>query len=487
MTGATRISAARIAEQFKALQGREIDASALKPALDAVNALFVEGGLPLGRAFVPAQHLKGGVLQVNVVEGFVNTVVVQADKADVKALVTYMAAPITQERPLTRATMERVLLLIQDLPGMTLGSSFTDVDPQNGGVTLLLNASVKTVSIGFSLDNRANLGSLPVLPYAITSFNNLLGMGDQLVLTALLSPRQKDDAFYALSASRPIGTGGLSAVIEGAWAQTLDNVSLRPYEVRARSTQLSTSLRYAVVKATDESLTAHAKLYFTRTAYGLTGLSKLLAEDQFVASELGADYGRALSSDLGLGASMTLTQGLASLTGEPHTRLNSAPAFTKLRLQGRLIWSPIDNATLNFSAIGQYSPNSLLAAEEIAFGGLSYGRAFNAAEITGDSGFGLSFQPQYRIPLGGAWSVSPFLSGDYAKSFNRKRDLQSNDELVSAGFGTKIGLGGYADLSLELDKPLNRTPFETRGRAWRFFAGVDLSLEKAADLMGKFR
>lgn len=487
LVGAAHLAAADIAAQFAPLQNRQIGAEELKPVLDRINAMYAAAGFPLGRAFVPAQRIRNGELVVHLVEGFVARLAVQTGDTRLKQRLERIGARLTQEKPLTRATLERVLLLMQDLPGITLGSQFTDMNPQTGATTLLISASVKPVTLGFALSNRANLGSLPVQPYAIATLNNLLGAGEQIVLTTLVSPNQDENAFYGLSVTAPLDHSGLSVGLDASWAQALDEISLRPFQVRSRSTQLGAKLRYAAIRATDENLSTQGRVYFTRAAYSLASMPVTLAHDQFVAAELSADYTRAFSSDLGLGASTSLTQGLTSLTGEPHTRVATIPGFTKALGQARLVWQPVEAVTLNLSALAQYSPDALAASEQVAFGGLNYGRGFNISEITGDSGLGLSFQPQYRIKLDESWSISPFLAGEYARTFNHHRNVQPDAELVSAGGGLKLGISGIADVTLEMDKPLNRTPFGRSDRDWRFFAGVELGLDKLLGLIGQSR
>jgi hemolysin activation/secretion protein len=135
--------------------------------------------------------------------------------------------------------------------------------------------------------------------------------------------------------------------------------------------------------------------------------------------------------------------------------------------------------TIKFGVMGQYSPASLIASEEVAFGGLSYGRGFDTSEISGDSGIGLSFQPEYRIDLGHSFSVTPYPLIDYAKVYNRHGDLQKNGELASTGLGTRLTIDNLASVTLELAKPLNRVPFGRRDRGWRAYAGVEIGVEGA--------
>jgi hemolysin activation/secretion protein len=482
--GAGVLPPARIAALFAGLKDREIPIAALKPVLDQVDALYVNAGYPLGRALVPAQRIKGGILTVRVLEGYVDRIAVTADNARTKALVEKMAAPLLKERPLTRAALERVILLIQDVPGITLGSKFEAMNPATGGTRLRLAAKVQWATVGLSLDNRANLQSLPFQPYATTTFNDLLGWGDRISMTALLSPRQKDYAFYDLGFSRLVGRDGLTMGLEGSWAQTFDPVSLKPYQVRARSQRLAASAAYPLIRSKAETLNLQGGFYYAGSIYSLANTPVgNFAHDKNLALQLGGDYTRIFSPDLGLGGNIHLTQGIANFTNEPHTRLHTIPGFTKLSAQLRLAWQPVDNLLLKFGTMGQYSPDSLIASEEVAFGGLAYGRGFNTSEIAGDDGIGFSFQPEYTIALGGGFSVTPYPLFDYAKVHNRPGDLEPDGELVSAGFGVRLAAGDLGSTTLELDKPLNRIPFERRDKGWRVFAGFELGVDSTLSLI----
>lgn len=117
-------------------------------------------------------------------------------------------------------------------------------------------------------------------------------------------------------------------------------------------------------------------------------------------------------------------------------------------------------------------------------------RAFDAATITGDSGFGLSFQPEYTVPfdfgadgLPKGWSVTPFLLGDYGKVYNARVKGLPNGELVSAGGGFRLGISCLV-LILEADKPINRTPLYKDNRDPRFFVGLEFGLSQALTLAG---
>jgi hemolysin activation/secretion protein len=482
--GAGLLPDAKIAAAFDKLKGRKIPTAALKPVLDQINGLLAGAGYPLGRVFIPAQKITDGVLTVRVVAGYVGAITVAADSARTQALVERLAAPLMAERPLTRAILERVILLIQDIPGVTLGSEFDGMDPQTGATRLALSATVKWVSVGLSLDNRANLQSLPVQPYATAAFNNLLGQGDRITVTALLSPRPNNFAFYNLGYSQLVGEDGLRLGIDGAWAQTLDAVSLKPYEVRSRITRFAANAAYPLIRSKDETVNLVGGLYYADARYSLArlGLGDF-ASDRNLALQIGGDYARTVSTNMSLSGNVHLTQGLAGFAQEPHTRLNTIAEFAKIRADGRLAWQPLENVTLKFGILGQYSPNSLIASEEVSFGGPAFGRGFNTAEISGDSGFGLSVQPEYRIALGQGFSITPYPLLDYAKVYNRHSDLQPNGELISTGIGARLDADNLASMTWELAKPLNCVPYGRRDKGWRLYAGFEIGVDGALSLI----
>lgn len=482
--GAGLLPSEKIIAAFEKLKGRRIPVAALKPVLDQVNALFAGAGYPLGKAFIPAQKIADGVLTVRVVDGYIDNIAVTADSERTKALVERIAAPLRKEHPLTRATLERVILLIQDIPGITLSSKFEGMNPQTGATRLVLAATVKWVSVGLNLDNRANLRSLPFQPYATAALNNLLGQGDRITLAALLSPQPNNFAFYDLGYSQMVGDNGLRLGVDGAWAQTLDAISLRPYEVRSRVTRLAVNASYPLVRSKDENINLTGGLGYADARYGLVRVRNgSLATDRNLTVQFGGDYWGSVSPDLGILGNVRLTQGLAGFADEPHTRLHTVPGFTKMRTEGRLAWQPLEDVTLKFGAMAQYSPNSLIASEEASFGGPSYGRGFNTSEISGDSGIGLSIQPEYRIVLTRGFSITPYPFMDYAKVYNRRGDLQPNGELISAGAGARFTVDNLVSVTWELAKPLNRVPYGRRDKGWRIYAGFEVGVDGALSLI----
>jgi hemolysin activation/secretion protein len=96
------------------LEGREVSLAQVNAVADAITQRYRAAGFLLVRTFVPAQRIDNGELHLQVVEGRVNSVKVNG--ASNRAIDAY-ARNIGNEVPLKGETLERNLLLMNDLPG----------------------------------------------------------------------------------------------------------------------------------------------------------------------------------------------------------------------------------------------------------------------------------------------------------------------------------------------------------------------------------
>ena len=143
--------------------------------------------------------------------------------------------------------------------------------------------------------------------------------------------------------------------------------------------------------------------------------------------------------------------------GAGRSRTNGQQDFTSLRASFTRV-QPLFGA---FSAVlageGQYTRDALLASEEFALGGAAFGRAYDAAEITGDVGIAGSLEIRYT---GFASPASYQLYGFYDAGtvWNRKRVIldAKRDSLASAGAGVRFGFAHDIEASAEAAMPLTR-------------------------------
>lgn len=478
VVGATVIEEQALAAQFDGLLNRQITAADLRAALDGANALYTDAGYALGRAYVPVQVLQGGVLIVRVVEGFVGEIQINAADPAVRRMVEDFSRRIVAEKPLRTATLERYLLLISDIPGVTLGGQLQSMNVYSGAATLALTVESKKVTVSTALDNRANLDNAPFQAYLTGALNNIFGFGDELSITGLATPEIEAQQYFRGAFSTFIGTDGLRASIGAAYAKS-EAADMPPgIELVSTSTQVDFLLSYPLIRATTETLTTFFGAYFTDGENELNGFT--YSKDAIRAAHIGGSYVAKLDERLSLGSHLRVTQGFSLWDAGPdntlHSRLGATANFIKVQSGASLSYAATERLLLSFRVEGQYSPDSLFSSEEISFGGARFGRGYNNSEISGDSGFGASIQAGYRfdVEMLGGWSVTPYTFLDHSQVWNTEVDRQGNARLLSTGIGVTVSNRRWLSVGLELDKPINRTPIAQDDKDPRLFVSFEV-------------
>lgn len=478
IVGATVVEEERIAAQFDDLLDREITAAQLRASLDRANQLYTDAGYALGRAYIPVQVVQGDTLIVRVVEGFVGRINITADDPAVRHMIEEFSRQIVSEKPLRSATLERYLLLINDIPGVSLGGKLTAMNVYTGSATLALIAESEKVTISTAVDNRANLEDSPFAAYLTGSLNNIFGWGDQISVTSLATPEFDTQQYFRGAFSTFLGNSGLRATIGAAYASS-ETPDLPPgFELVSSSTQADFLLSYPIIRATKETLTGFFGLYMTNAENELNGFK--FSEDAIRAAHIGGSYASQVNEKVSLGANFRVTQGLpiggAGPNNTLHSRLGAAPNFTKLQSGFSVNYAATERLLLSFRTEGQYSPDSLYSSEEISFGGARFARGYNNSEISGDSGIGASIQASYRFDVEtlGGWAVTPYTFLDQSKVWNTDVDGQGNHRLLSTGIGVTFSNRRWFSLGLELDKPINRTPISQDDKDPRLFVSFEV-------------
>ena len=122
----------------------------------------------------------------------------------------------------------------------------------------------------------------------------------------------------------------------------------------------------------------------------------------------------------------------------------------------------------------QWSPHTLLSAEEFAIGGQRYGRAYNPSDISGNQGVAGATELQYSVPF----KIQNYLNNvqfygyyDIGAVWGAGFTRQS---MASAGGGVRASLIESVRMQFEAAQPLTRshTPGEASGDDPRFFISL---------------
>ncbi|EBF4234283.1 ShlB/FhaC/HecB family hemolysin secretion/activation protein, partial [Salmonella enterica] len=204
-----RVTEARLQQVVLPWVGRSISFADMQALAQAVTQFYRQQGALLGRAVLPPQTIKNGVLTINIVTGRYDTPAIHNATALRDSVVQRIVSTTTPSGDVVRrGTLERVALLLNEIPGVNAqvalkagdkaGTSALDINlepgPQFGGYVGMDNQG--NASTGRS---RAMLGG-----YA----NNLLGWGDQLRVDVMDAYEHSDLFNGALDYSALVGGYG---------------------------------------------------------------------------------------------------------------------------------------------------------------------------------------------------------------------------------------------------------------------------------------
>ena len=270
--GATVYGAADLAAMTHDYVGRPIALADLFTLADRITARYRADGYVLSRAVVPEQRI-GKTARIAVVEGFVSSV--HVDGYDTPRIEAY-ARHVGEARPLRAADLEREMLLINDLPGVTARAVLSPSPDVPGGATLTVVSSHVAADATLTTDNRGTRFIGPVQFYAGAGLNlpgEVAGtpLGDgRIALRAITTPAPRELRYGEFTLTQPLGSDGLRLIVFGSQSWSHPGYTLAPFNVRSYGSTYSSTLSYPIIRSRDENfdVSAGAIVMDTRSITG---------------------------------------------------------------------------------------------------------------------------------------------------------------------------------------------------------------------------
>ena len=305
--GAAYFSRVEIDALFLPLLNRAVNLSALRDAAVVLEQKYRERGFFLVRVFIPPQQIKDGIFRVRVVEGYISDVFMDgADELSNERVKTF-ASNLIGVRPLSLGELERTLLLINDLlgvsasavlrPGQELGTSdllltVKTADPIH--ILTFNNTGSKTTG-PLSLNYNATLmqpfktpGQLNVsLTGAGANFGNLVNLS---VDSSGLNIGKMEGMHSMVSRySQALGSRGLMFSFSNTLSESKPGGILTDLEIKSTSSVVAPRLRYAIQRSRLSSVFLEAGLALNEAKTTLSGLD--LTEDRSTVADISGAWG----------------------------------------------------------------------------------------------------------------------------------------------------------------------------------------------------
>jgi hemolysin activation/secretion protein len=459
---------APVAQAAETFLNRPANAQTLKQLAAAMSAAYGKSDIALYTIAIPDQDLSSGTVVIRVAQGFVENIIYPKGASP---LMRAYAERLRAIHPLTRSVMERQLSLMRDVTGATVTAQL--LRGQNaGGVILSLTIARKRFDATASYDNsRSPLLGRGKFDAELTA-NSLIRDGDQTKLTGQIARDLHSFAYVALAHSTPLGASGLKLNLSAAYLKT----DVESFDLHGNATAGGISLSYPVIRGYRRNLIVSGGIDMVNSNSALFGT--VLSSDRIRSGRLSAGYSNAGGKAV-LTAGATISKGLGIL-GARGTPGQSDPRFTKVNVTAGYDRAIGKSFVVRLRGMAQYSGDTLPATERIAVGGGDYGRAFDTAALTGDSGFAGSLEVAAR-PL-----RTKRLSGTEIYGFVDHARVYLNDrigfpssqfDLGSAGGGVRFAYNNLASVNVEAAKSINE-PYAGASDDWRVNFSWKISLAR---------
>jgi len=404
ITGATVFAESELQELVKDFVGREVGIAELGEAVGRITRFYSQRGYPLATAYLPAQDIKNGIVELIVLEGrFGNVQLLNRSRVRDGVIASYLDD--LPGRIVDEAMLERRLLLIYDLPSIAPAKAVLSPGQAIGETDLRLEVDAgRTAAGSLELDNYGNRFSGANRLSAQLDLSSPARLGDAMSVRA--SKGDPGLEYGHVSYQLPVGGQGLQA---GA---------------AYSSVQYRLGGRFAALGASGDAQTAtgFVKYPFVRSrrfnlngkmAYEHRDLEDRLSAIGTVTDKTAGVLTLALSGDAldGWGGGGASAFSIGYNRGDLNIETPAAKAIDDITARtdgGYHKWSlsfvRLQSLAERYSAYltfyGQKAAKNLDSSEKLILGGINGVRAYPQGEAAGDSGYLLSGELRYAFNLG---------------------------------------------------------------------------------------
>jgi len=494
--GVTAFPLSAITPFTTGLTGPAVPLTKIDAARQAILQYYRSSGYVLST--VSANLDTAGALRFVVTEGHIASVKLDGDIGPAGVQVLRFLKRLTEVTPIDAATLERYLLLAQDVPGVTLRAVLQPSTDQPGALNLIAQVSRKPVSGLMTFDNRAFDQTGPVEGLGVLDLNSFTDLGEKTELTYYHTfPNSQN--FGQFSEEFFIGSSGLKMRLYAGEGNAIPSggglSGLAAENYHGFTDVFGGGFSYPVIRSRQQTLNVFLDLDALesdiRTGNPLTTQSF----DSLRVVRFGGDYAL---SDLWLGTdrpaenalTVRVSQGLPLLGAETNgtsptaARQNEQSDFTKINFlatRTQTLFSPSAASSVALMELlaGQWSGYILPPAEQFYLGGAQYTRGYYSGQIPGDKGLAWTTELQFNtgtnlsmFHLSANVSTQFYLFYDWGEVWqNQPTDFATH--VASAGGGVRMQVTEYYEVDFEALDRMNRYPTGS---------GTNISAENAIGL-----
>lgn len=433
---------------------RPLDFAGLRNSAIAVADAYRKAGWVV-RAYLPQQDVTSGTVTIQIIEAVFGSArvegkLVRVSPARLDAIVDAAQPP---GKPVNANALDRALLLINDLPGVSATGRLAEGQQQSQTDLVIDAVNLPLFTGDVSIDDYGQRFTGAAQLTVAMDLNSPLRIGDRG--GALFLHSQGSD-FESATYDAPLGARGLRLGIDASnLSYRIVTADFAPLDAHGSSRTADLDATYPLLRTRLENLYvsfAVGDKWFQNESAGSTTSDYSVGSARFgLSGNVYDDLGRGGEST----ASVTFEQGVVDLGGSPNEAddaqtTDTAGAFHRVSLAVSRLQTLTDRLALFASVSGQIASKNLDSSEKLYLGGAYGVRAYPTNEGGGSEGLLADLEARVRLPAG--FGLTGFL--DWGEvHFNKDNDFvgaadPNADELK--GGGLAVGWNASFGLSVRV-------------------------------------
>jgi len=447
ISGTTVFSDLELLQLVDDIAGHDVTLADLEGAAARISDFYHANGYPVARAYIPAQTIDHGSVEIAVLEGRYGDIDVRNSSKLSESLVRSTLKAPSDDAVIETASLDRDLLLLKDMAGVAVDATLTP--GERVGTSSLIVDIEPTRAFGGTLeaDNYGNKYTGEARYGGSVTAANLTGRGDLTTVRGLIS--EDTGLWYGRAAYQmPLTGGGLELGL--AASHTYYSLGQRFSSLNADGDAniYSTSLQYPLIRSTRVNLDVQGALsYFDLEdkigASNSANPRSIRAGTFGVSGDVRDDwFGGAVNA-----ASLAFSAGGVNLDNNVAEQIDRATAHTQGDYQ-TLIYSALrlqritDAMQLYVALQGQLADKNLDSSLKFVLGGPNAVRAYPQGVAVGDEGVLGTVELRCALPAY-RWFTRPQAFAFFDAGHLRVNDdpflPTSNDiDLKGAGVGMTV-------------------------------------------------
>lgn len=447
ISGNTVFSSTELFAPWQQLYSQRVSLARINEIATALTKKYRDAGYLLSRVVIPQQEIDEtmAVIRFIAVEGFVESVQYAGDARILERFKSYFSGhekALLGKKPLRHSDFERVMLLMQDVPGLKIGSRF-ERGSLPGGSVLHIDVEGDLVEGIVSWGNTGTDESGPGIGSVTLGLNTLPVMGNRATVT--YSQANNHQEYWSIQvADKYQMPNGLTFSLSYAFSDSprQDSEFARDFDYNTNSTTWNFGVSYPVVRSRDFNL-------YTGLNYEQRNSDSWLSDEDFnrdrlrtLSVYLNLDFSDALGGVTQIIPTIYKGLNVFDATHKSFDATNTlAPAdFWKFDLYISRNQELPRNFSIYACADLQLSNSSLASFHRFSLGGSQFGRGYKPGILEGDNGFAVSLEPRYTLHPTDRTTLQFFGFIDYGTVWTSEEVWgQPNwEDAASAGGGLRL-------------------------------------------------